>query len=168
MKCTLLLMATRIFHHYAVPLAPDAIKTDAQRWLFISPLEYTFFPLSTGDERRAESQNSSRRVEGRRANAPDFTQIRQAEMEFAEVARSVLLVLPVRLLAVLAKPALVETPSLRDEAVICLAWREPAGEVHPIDLLPIESTNKCLFGDTIPKYCDDPVEGEGTPPMPPA
>ena len=84
-------------------------------------------------------------------------------MEFTKVARCVFLVLPVRLLALLAQSTLVQIPDLGDKAVIRLARLKPTGEVHLVDFVVVKSTKQCFLGHSIPERYNDPVDCEGTP-----
>ena len=97
------------------------------------------------------------------ANAPNCTRVPQAEVKFAKVAWCVFLVLPVRLLSLLAQSTLVPIPDLGDKAVIRLARLKPTREVHMINFVAVKRTKQCFFGHSMPEHYNDPVGCEGTP-----
>ena len=95
-------------------------------------------------------------------NAPNCTRVPQAEVKFTKVARCVFLVLPVRLLALLAQSTLVPIPDLGDKAVIRLARIKPTREVHIIDFVVVKRTEQCFFGHSMLEHYNDPFDCEGT------
>lgn len=99
-------------------------------------------------------------------DTPGCTYVCQAKMEFAEVARGVLLVLPVRPPSLLAEAAPVPVADLRKEAVICLAELKATGcvDARLVDLLAAKGTEQRVFGHTVLEHHKHPVDCERIPP----
>src|SRR5258706_3645253 len=96
-------------------------------------------------------------------NAPNCTRVPQAEVKFTKVARCVFLVLPVRLLTLLAQSTLIPIPGLGDKAVIRLARLKPTWKVHLVDFVAVKRTKQCFFRHSMLEHYNDPVDCEGTP-----
>jgi hypothetical protein len=117
---------------------------------------YTF----TAVRRNRNTQNPFNRRERCSENAPNSTRVRQAEVKFTKVTWCVLLVLPMRLLALLAQSALIPIPDLGDKAVICLVRLKPTREVHLGDFVDIKSTKQRFFCHSVLEHDNDPVDCE--------
>ena len=83
-------------------------------------------------------------------------------MEFAEMSRGVLLILPLRSVTLLAKSTLVTLANFRDEPIVRLMRLKTTKEVHLVDLFALKDTVKCFCRYTILESRDDPVDCEGS------
>src|SRR5258706_12581851 len=83
-------------------------------------------------------------------------------MEFAEMPRGILLILPPRSVALLAKATLVALANFRDEPVVRLVRLKANSEVHLVDLLALKDTVKRLCEYTILECRDNPVDCESS------
>jgi len=70
-------------------------------------------------------------------------------MEFAEVPWGILLMLPPRSVTLLAKATLVALANFRDKPIVCLVRLKTTREIHLVDLITFEDTEKRLCGYTV-------------------
>ena len=89
-------------------------------------------------------------------------------MEFAEMPRSILLMLPPRPFTLLAKATLVACANFRDEPIVRLVRLKTTRKAHLIDLSALKSTVKRLCSYTVLERRDDPVDCECAASCPPA
>ena len=82
-------------------------------------------------------------------------------MELAEVPWGILLMLPSRSVALLAKATLVAPANFRDKPIVCLVRLKTTREIHLVDLFTIEDAEKRLCGYTVLESRYDPVDREG-------
>ena len=81
-------------------------------------------------------------------------------MEFAEMPRGILLVLPPRPITLLAKATLVALAHFRDEPVVRLVRLKTTREFHRVNLFALKDTEERLGGYTVLERRDDPVDCE--------
>ena len=74
-------------------------------------------------------------------------------MKFAEMSWGVLLILPLRFFALLAKPTLVAFAGPRDEPIVRLVGLKTTGEIYLVNLFAFEDTKKGLCGYTVLECC---------------
>ena len=83
-------------------------------------------------------------------------------MEFAEMPRGILLILPSSSVTFSAKATLVALANFRDEPVVRLMRLKATREVHLIDFFALKDTVKRFCRYTILESRDDPVDCEGS------
>ena len=83
-------------------------------------------------------------------------------MEFAEMPRGILLILPPRSVTLLAKSTLVTLANFRDEPIVRLMRLKTTREVHLVDLFALKDTVKRFCRYTILESRDDPIDCESS------